>query len=170
MSDCVCVACVCLFRVCVCGREMSFYPSTMSGCREQSGVCSEMDSIDMDLGWFWASHWILFSTIPVFPPSYGRHGPAKQTAVHPATWLELHLSYEWQLKPYTPRSLTVIYVCSEWEILSVFVWDFSFCSVESLWILCCDLTSIWTPRTDSGWLFAIHYLHLFYLGLYLTCS
>lgn len=59
-------ACV---SVCDSVCEMSLYLLTMSGCCEQSRVCSALDSIDTDLDWFWAFHLIFFSTVPVFPPS-----------------------------------------------------------------------------------------------------
>lgn len=67
---CVCV-CMCVsvcVRVCVWEVSLYFF-LTMSRCCEQSGVCSMLDSIDMDVDRFWASHWILVSTVPVFPPS-----------------------------------------------------------------------------------------------------
>lgn len=161
---CVCVRCLCICQPCQDAvNNLMFVP------------CWTVLTWIFD--WFWASHWILFSTVPVFPPSllYGRHGPAKQTAVHPATWLELHVFYEWQCQPHTPGMLTVMCVLctgdSEWVCLSFAVALFAL-RVPSAFstVLFLLLPFIWTSRTDSGWLFAIHHLQLYSLELYLTYS
>lgn len=45
----------------------------------------------------------------VFPPfNCGRHG---QTALHPATWLELHVFYEWHRQAHAPRMTVCVCAC-----------------------------------------------------------
>lgn len=159
-------ACVWLFvPVCV---EMPLYLLTMSGCCEQSHVCSVLDSTDVDLDWLWTSSPDALFPLPLssLHPPDGRYGPAKHTAVHLATWVELRVFYEWHSQPYTPKTLTVMCLMSmedtEWVSLceaSVF-WCYSFYSVGSLSVLGCAFLSlmfIWTSRTQCG-CFAIHHL------------
>lgn len=157
--------------VCVCVCEMYFL--TMSSCCERSCVCSTLDNSDMDLA---GSEPLTGSSFPWSPsslhPSYGRHGPAKQTVVHLATWLELYFSYESYSKPYTPRSLSRICVLCMGDSEEV---CFSAVALFALWftsLFSADvsllLTSIWTHWIDSGWLFAIHLSQPYSQGLYLT--
>lgn len=103
--------------------------------------------------------------------SCGRHGPAKQTAVHPATWLELHCPYEWQHQPYTPRSLGVICgLCMRASSESVCLSGFCFFYWVTS-IFCCSFLIVDIPvDTQTAWVFAIHQLRMYSLGLYLLFS
>lgn len=107
---------LCCLYLYVC--EMSLYLLTMSGCCEQSHVCSMLDSTDMDLDWLWTSSPDALFPLPLssLHPPDGRYGPAKHTAVHPATWLELRVFYEWHSQPYTPKTLTVMCLLSMEDI------------------------------------------------------
>ena len=155
---CVCMHMCLPFCACV------WYPCGREPCQNAVNkplVCSMLDTTDMDFSQLWASHWMLFSTVfPLFKRS--RHG---QSALHPATWLELHIFYEWHHQASTPKMTLCVCVCvlaTECESVCVCLWvcgisllyHHCFCSVISL------STLIWTPRIDSVWLFAPHLCQL----------
>lgn len=134
---CVCV-CVCFFvRVC----EMSLYLLSMSGCYDRFRACFVLDSIDMDLDWFWDVHWILFFYRPCLPsvPPMADMGLLSR--------LLFILLHDWNYTCLMNDRVNLIHlddlVCCVWlwmslSVLCVFS-CYCFCSVWYFCVLCCTI-------------------------------
>lgn len=95
---------------CIC---VSAFVHVSLGLLTMSGRCEQASGL-FQAGQYWygfltgslsSSLDLLFHVFPPF--NCGRHG---QTALHPATWLELHLFYEWHHQAYTPRMTVCVRV------------------------------------------------------------